>query len=214
MTWEGLDGLGGRRMAPGIWRWIAYHPEWEQDVACAAIDSAAGFVLVDPLLPAGGKGRGALRGLDALGEPPAIVLTVFYHERSAGEILDRIPGSTLWVEESGVDRVGSTVTNPFRAGDALPGGLVAYRTARPDEVVLWDPASRSLLAGDVLLGQGAEGVELCPDSWLPDGVVRRDLARSLKPLLDLPIERVLPGHGDALEADVLAALRRVIEAEL
>ena len=212
MAWEGLDGIGGRRMAPGIWRWIAYHPEWEQDVACEVIDSPAGFVLVDPLLPAGREGKAALRGLEARGEPPAIVLTVFYHERSAGEILGRIPGTTLWVEETGIDKVESEVSHPFRAGDELPGGLVSYATARPDEVVLWEPASRSLIAGDVILGKGDEGIELCPDSWLPEGVDRRDLARSLAPLLDLPVERILPGHGDALVEDARGALERVIEA--
>jgi hypothetical protein len=188
MAWKGLDGIGGQRMAPGIWRWVAYHPEWKQDVACAVVDSRAGFVLVDPLLPTGREGAAALRGLEARGEPPVIVLTVFYHERSAGDIIDRIPAATLWVEETGVDRVQSTVTNPYRAGDALPGGLVPYATARPDEVVLWEPASRSLIVGDVILGQGEAGIELCPDSWLPDGVDRRDLALSLTPLLELPVE--------------------------
>jgi glyoxylase-like metal-dependent hydrolase (beta-lactamase superfamily II) len=198
-------------MAPGLWRWVAYHPEWEQDVACAAIDSRAGFVLVDPLL-AGRKGAAALRGLEARGEPPAIVLTVFYHQRSAGDIVDRIPGTTLWVEETGAERVESAVTDAFRAGDELPGGLVPYATARPDEVVLWEPASRSLIVGDVILGQGDEGIELCPDGWLPEGVDRRDLARSLVPLLDLPVERILPGHGDALVEDARGTLERVIGA--
>ncbi|HET6361243.1 MAG TPA: hypothetical protein VFH11_04220 [Gemmatimonadota bacterium] len=213
MAWEGLDGIGGLRIAPGIWRWIAFHPEWQQDVACVVIDSPAGFVLVDPLLPAGQEGKAALRGLEARGEPPAIVLTVFYHERSAGDIIDRIPGTTLWVEETGTDRVESTVTHPFRAGDALPGGLVPYATARPDEVVLWEPASRSLIVGDVILGQGDAGIELCPDSWLPDGVDRRDLALSLGPILELPVERILPGHGDALDNDAHGALKKVLEAK-
>ena len=213
MAWEGLEGIGGRRMGAGVWRWVAYHPEWEEDVACAAIDSEGGLVLVDPLLPAGPKGKAALGGLEARGEPPAIVLTVFYHERSAAEILERIPGTALWVEKSGVERVESEVTHPFAAGDALPGGLMAYATARPEEVVLWEPASRSLIVGDVLLGRGTEGLELCPDSWLPDGVDRRDLVLSLGPLLDLPVERVLAGHGEALEDGALAVLERVLEAK-
>lgn len=213
MAWEGLDGIGGRRMVAGVWRWVAYHPEWEEDVACVALDSDAGLVLVDPLLPAGTKGEAALDGLEARGEPPVIVLTVFYHERSAGDILRRIPGTTLWVEESGVGRVEAEVSRPFAPGDALPGGLVAYATARPDEVVLWEPASRSLIVGDVLLGRGPEGLELCPDSWLPDGVGRRDLALSLGPLLDLPVERVLPGHGDVLGDEAHAVLKRVLEAK-
>ncbi len=213
MAWEGLDGIGGLRVAPGMWRWVAYHPEWKQDVASAAIDSGAGLVLVDPLLPAGSEGEAALGALERSGEPLAIVLTVFFHERSSGDILARIPDTTLWVEASGVDHVEAAVSHPFRAGDPLPGGLAAYATARPDEVVLWEPASRSLIVGDVLLGKGDDGIELCPDSWLPDGVGRRDLALSLGPLLDLPIERILPGHGEALVEDAHGALKRVLEAK-
>jgi glyoxylase-like metal-dependent hydrolase (beta-lactamase superfamily II) len=212
MNWAGFREIDGREMAAGIGRWVAYHPEWKQDVASAAIESGGGFVLVDPLLPGGTEGEAAMRGLEALGRPPAIVLTVFFHERSAGEIADRIPGTTLWVEHDGVANVESAVTNPFRPGDRLPGGLIAFATARADEVVLWDPASRSLIVGDVMLGRGPHGIELCPDSWLPDGVGAKELSRSLLPLLDLPVERILPGHGEPVDQNAGQRLKALLEA--
>lgn len=211
MEWTGFEQIGGKEIAPGIGRWVAFHPEWKEDVGCAAIDSGGRLVLVDPLLPAGPEGEAALRGLEALGEPPAIVLTVFFHERSAGDIADRIAGTTLWVERAGVAKVESPVTNPFRAGDPLPGGLVAFATARADEIVLWDPASRSLIVGDVMLGRGPQGIELCPDSWLPDGIGTSDLARSLLPLLDLPVVRILPGHGEPVVQKTHQRLKRLLE---
>ncbi|MGH7565372.1 MAG: hypothetical protein ACREK2_00935 [Gemmatimonadota bacterium] len=211
MNWAGFEEIEGREIAPGVGRWVAYHPEWKQDVASVAIESGSGLVLVDPLLPGGTEGEAALRGLAALGQPPAIVLTVFFHERSAGEIADRIPGTTLWVEQDGVANVESPVTDPFRAGDRLPGGLVAFATARADEVVLWEPASRSLIVGDVMLGRGPRGIELCPDSWLPDGIGTSDLARSLLPLLDLPVERILPGHGEPVVREAPQRLKLLLE---
>lgn len=211
MEWTGFEQIGGKEIAPGIGRWVAFHPEWKEDVGCAAIDSGGRLVLVDPLLPVGPEGEAALRGLEALGEPPAIVLTVFFHERSAGDIADRIAGTTLWVERAGVAKVESPVTNPFRAGDPLPGGLVSFATARADEIVLWDPASRSLIVGDVMLGRGPQGIELCPDSWLPDGIGTSDLARSLLPLLDLPVVRILPGHGEPVVQKTHQRLKRLLE---
>jgi glyoxylase-like metal-dependent hydrolase (beta-lactamase superfamily II) len=209
-----FEEMGAREVATGVWRWVAFHPEWKQEVACAAIESGGRLVLIDPLLPAGAEGEAALRRLKAGkedGRPVDIVLTVFYHERSAEAIAKSIAGTSLWVMHEGAEKVESAVTNPFRPGDALPGGLAALPTARIDEVVLWDASSRSLFVGDVLLGRGPEGIELCPESWLPDGVGTDDLVRSLMPLLDLPIARILPGHGEPLLRNAHARLKSLLE---
>lgn len=208
-----FEEVGAREVATGVWRWMAFHPEWKQEVASAAIESGGRLILIDPLLPAGADGEAALRRLEAGKDarPVDIVLTVFYHERSAGAIADAVPGTSLWVVEEGVEKVESEVTNPFRPGDALPGGLAALATARIDEVALWDASSRSLFVGDVLLGRGPGGIELCPESWLPDGIGTDDLVGSLMPLLDLPIARILPGHGEPLLRNARARLKSVLE---
>jgi hypothetical protein len=49
---------------------------------------------------------------------------------------------------------------------------------------------------------------MCPESWLPPKSGHTELAASLRPLLDLPVERVLVSHGDPVLAggrDALAA---------
>ena len=78
----------------------------------------------------------------------------------------------------------------------------------------WLPDQRAIAVGDVLLGAGAkphatsEPLRLCPERWL-DGKKYRDLKKSLRVLLDLPIVRILPSHGDPVLTggkDVLAAL--------
>ena len=69
------------------------------------------------------------------------------------------------------------------------------------EVVYLLPNHRSIAVGDVLLGAGAkphatsEPLRLCPERWL-EKKKYRDLRKSLKPLLDLPLERILVSHGD------------------
>jgi len=62
-----------------------------------------------------------------------------------------------------------------------------------------------------LLGT-ADGLALCPASWFDDRGSIDELARSLAPLLDLPVERVLTTHGPPVLADGRAALARAIAA--
>ena len=89
---------------------------------------------------------------------------------------------------------------------------VAATQTLPDEVVLWHASSGTLFVGDVMLGRGPQGLELCPDSWLPDGVVAADLAASLAPLRDLPIRRILPGHGEPVLEDARERLISILDA--
>ena len=66
----------------------------------------------------------------------------------------------------------------------------------------------------MLLGAGAkphatsEPLRLCPENWL-EGATTKKLVKSLLPLLDLPVERILLAHGAPVlqgGKDVLAAL--------
>jgi hypothetical protein len=101
---------------------------------------------------------------------------------------------------------GIAVTDAFRAGDELPGGIQAFQTARAAEVVYWLPKQRALAVGDVLLGSP---LRLCPESWLGKPT-HADLRASLRPLLDLPVERVLVSHGEPVLSDGLSALAEVL----
>ena len=78
-----------------------------------------------------------------------------------------------------------------------PAGLVAIESRPRSEVLLWEPRSRALIVGDALLGDGerGEGLHTCPASWLPESTDLADLRRSLRPLLELPVELILPSHG-------------------
>src|SRR5206468_8959668 len=38
-------------IAPGLWRWTAYHDEWKEDVGSTYCETTDGVVLVDPLVP-------------------------------------------------------------------------------------------------------------------------------------------------------------------
>jgi hypothetical protein len=67
----------------------------------------------------------------------------------------------------------------------------------PDERVLWLAEHGALVFGDSLPGGPV------PDDWLPEGQTRADYRSWLLPLLALPVELVLPTHGDPGGRDLL-----------
>ncbi|MBA3332409.1 MAG: MBL fold metallo-hydrolase [Actinobacteria bacterium] len=186
---------------PGLWRWTGYHEEWKEDVGSVFYEMEDGVVLVDPLVPAEDSER-FWRALDGdvrrKGRNVHVLLTVFWHVRSTAAIVERY-AARVWApnaSRAAVERRSGAVTNVFRPGDRLPGGIEAFRSARRSEVAFWIPQHRALVPGDVLLGDGAGGVRMCPESWLPEKTGHPELANSLRPLLDLPVRRILVSHGE------------------
>jgi hypothetical protein len=209
------------RIAEGLWRWTARHPDWtpgadwEAEVTSYYVEAEGDVLLIDPLLPsAEGERARFFEALDRdvrRARPPAILLTVYWHERSAGELADRYEGSTVWANDRSLDRLSISVSNPFAIGDSLPGNVEAYDADRRDEVLFWIPAHQALVAGDVLLGDDDEGVRVCPVSWLPEGTDPAEFHDGLRPLLELPIERILLGHGKPVLTDAREALAAILE---
>ena len=190
------------QVAPGLRRWAAWHPEWRQEVGAVAVDTPDGLVLIDPIDPP-----------PEVRSPEHVLITVHWHARTAGELA--VPH--VWAAAREVRRLknrGVVVTDAFEKDPALPGGINALATAREGEVMYWLPQQKTLVAGDVLLGAGAkpnatsEPLRLCPENWL-DGATTKQLVKSLLPVLELPVERILVSHGDPVlqgGKDVLKAL--------
>jgi glyoxylase-like metal-dependent hydrolase (beta-lactamase superfamily II) len=201
-------------IAPELWRWTAYHEEWKQDVGCVYCETEDGVVLIDPLVPAGDEKR-FYKALDkdTRGKQVHVLVTVFWHVRSTAALVERYR-ARVWAPKSGrpaIARRAGEVTDVFTPGDPLPGGLEAYRTARAAEVVYWIPEHSALVPGDVLVGDGKGGARMCPESWLPESKKLRDLAASLRPLLDLPVRRILVSHGKPVLTGGGRALARALE---
>lgn len=200
----------GEELRPGLWRWTAHHEEWKQEVAAVAVASEAELVLIDPLLP----GDQWQRLEDALGDRHLhVLLTIHWHARSAAEIASRFSGARIWAHSRNRAAVArrAPVTNVFRLGDELPGGLVPLEARPRSEVLFWEPRSRALIAGDALLGDGekGEGLHTCPGWWLPESSSLEDLRASLRPALELPVEMVLTSHGAPVLTGARVELARV-----
>jgi glyoxylase-like metal-dependent hydrolase (beta-lactamase superfamily II) len=197
-----------RELRPGLWRWTAFHPEWREDVGSVAYEAADELVLVDPQL---GSDDGLDELVAAVGKQLAVLVTVFWHTRSA-DVLARRHGARVLAPSGGKAAVRRRAPSaePFRPGDVLPGGVAAIPTARANEVVYWIPEHRAVVPGDVLLGAKDSGLRMCPRSWLPERRTLEELAASLRPLLDLPVTRVLVSHGEPVLRNGRAALERAL----
>jgi hypothetical protein len=93
-------------------------------------------------------------------------------------------------------------------GDDLPPDVTAQPAFFPGERTLWIPSQNALVAGDSLyLGTAI------PDSWLDSEwrkSTREEYNDTMRPLLDLPIELLLPTHGDPVTDDAHGALRAAL----
>ena len=202
-----------QQITPGLWRWTAWHSEWKEDVGSVYYEGHDAIVLIDPLVPedeAARFWRALDRDVEHAGRPVHVLITIFWHARSARQVAERY-GARIWAPSRGraaVERRTGLVGDAVRPGGKLPGGAEAFPTARGTEVVYWIPEHRALVPGDVILG----GLRLCPESWLPGKTGHGELRANLRPLLDLPVERVLVSHGEPVLAGGRAALAQVLGA--
>ena len=152
----------------------------------------------DPLVPAGDEGKywKALDGDVEHHGPPSILVTVFWHARSAQEILDRYDGATLWAHEPAAAPVGERVriTDTFGDRDRLPGAVEAIAMNHRDEAAFWLPSHRALVFGDSVLGYDGRA-SLCPASWLAEGETTSELESSVRRALEHGPELLLLTHG-------------------
>jgi hypothetical protein len=209
-----------RELKPRLWYWTARHPDWtpdqggddgwEPDVGCYAYVTPDGgtLVLVDPLVPAG-DGDAFWRALDGDVEhhgPPNVLVTIFFHARSAQEILDRYDGARVWAYAPVRDELArrTSVTDFYDLGDALPAGIEAYPVGGDaHEVALRLPEYEAVVLGDAMIASPG-GV---PRVWPEDDSVRT----ALRLLLERPLELLLLTHGVPVLADGHAALARALE---
>jgi hypothetical protein len=196
----------GEEIAPGLLRWTAPHPnwdpqaapgssgDWEQNVGSVLYELPQAVAFIDPLLPSEDRER-FLRWLDdrVAARPVSVLTTNRWHRRDREELAERYRSTTT------------------RAWNAIPAGVAPRPLRGADETLFWLPAAAALVAGDRLLGDGAGGLSVCPESWLESAQVdRAGVAVLMRPLLELPIERVVVSHGEPVLHDGRAALARAI----
>ena len=186
------------QIAPQLWWWTAHHPEWKQQVSSYALVDDDTLVLFDPLVPLDDPGAfwEALDGDVEHHGPPAILISVYWHVRSAPEIVDRYEGSSVWAHVPARRGMRNRIayTNTFEDGDKLPGGIEAIAMHHMNEAAFWLPRHGALLVGDSVVGDDG-GAKLCPRSWLRKQESVEEQRASVERALERGPERLLLTHG-------------------
>jgi glyoxylase-like metal-dependent hydrolase (beta-lactamase superfamily II) len=202
---------GVRELQPGLWHWEARHPEWKEgepwppEVSCYALDDGERLVLFDPLaVPAELEQLAAERA-------PVIVLMTPWHERGTQDLVERLraPVFVPQPDKGSPDVAWLLGSDGFEAhviaaGERLPIGAETFPGRQPNDLVLWLESRRAVVSGDTLVDFG-QGLHIA-EEWLW-GTPREQVVNGLRPLLDLPVELVLPTHGPPTDR---AALERAL----
>jgi glyoxylase-like metal-dependent hydrolase (beta-lactamase superfamily II) len=202
-----------QELRSGLWTWSAPHPSWspeeggpegwEQEVRSYALDTGDALVLFDPLVEAA-----RLEEL-ADGRSVSIVLTCHWHRRSSAELVEAL-GAVVHAPATKTRDIELRIDN-YGFGDPLPGGVEPQPGGYSDEFTLWIPSHAALVTGDVFLG-GEQGFRVQPDSWLAEELTHALLRERLRPLLELPVEVLLPTHGDPVADGAHDTLRAAIDS--
>jgi hypothetical protein len=188
------------RVAEGLWRWTAAHPNWgnwpdherePREVGCVYYEAGGATVLFDPLVPAGEEDD-FLRHLDAdverRGLPVVILLTADWHRRSAGVLAARYDA---------------------RIGGALPEGVeeIAIEGADERQVAYFLIPHAALIVAEIFSVdvQGELRLGRSPALERPD-----ELEASLNRLMELPVERLLVSHGKPVLQDAKRQMAEVL----
>jgi len=197
-----------QELRPGLWWWEAEHPEWAPEdaatedwgpeVSSYATDDGTRLLLIDPTAP-----PEHVADL-AAGREVVIVLTCPWHQRDTRNLMERF-GATVHLPPSDDGDPDPLPGQVFRAGERLPIGIEARPGMEPNDLVLWIEGQGALVAGDTLIDRG-NGLEF-PADWANKGFPPEQIMETLQPLLDLPVELVLPTHGAPADR---AALERAL----
>jgi len=185
---------------------------WGPDVSSYAIDEGERLLLFDPLaVPE--ELLGGERDV-------VIVLTAPWHERDAESLVERLGTKVFTAPRDSaqqlMEQFGLTAE---QAGDGSPDILWltdADKTDRPDGIevfpghkhndrVYWLEGHHVVVVGDTLVDFG-EGLHI-NERWLTKNMTRDQIIEGLRPLLDQPVDLVLPAHGAPADR---AALERAL----
>lgn len=198
-----------REIAPGLFHWLAFHPDQRIMVSSYYVEPVR--VLVDPMIPEGGLGWFEARS------PELILVTNRYHSRGSAAFVEAF-GCRVRCHRAGLAHVAERVPSveSFEHGEALAGGIEALAAPgyTPDETVLHVPvASGALTFADILIREGDGPPGYAPDGWYGDDpeAAKRQTVDACRALLARDFRHLLLTHGEPVVDGGQETLRAFVE---
>lgn len=186
---------------PGVYRFTIHDDRIDYESDSYAVIEEGKAVLIDPLpmVP---------QDLKKLGPVAAICLTASCHERSAGRYR-RALNVPVYAPAGAVD-FEEPPDRWYKAGDRLPGELVAVHAPGPTEAhyaFYLERDGGGVFCADLLTNAGMEGLAFVPGEYQDEPSRTRE---SVRHLLDLTFETLCTNHGDPILVGAKEAIAQAL----
>ena len=184
-------------IAPRLWRWTGFHEEWKEPVGSVYHETKDGVVLVDPLVPPEDPQR-FLNALDreVVDQQVHVLVTVFWHTRSAAALVERYGHG--WAPARGGLPSPAARARSRTCSDPATASPERSRPSRPHgrpRSCSGSPGTGRSCRETSSSGTARAGSACARSRGYPHGKGHPELAASLRPLLELDVERVRLPRG-------------------
>ena len=195
------------QIRPGLWVWHAYDPAVKTELFSTAISAPSGLCLIDPIPLA----KSELATITDASPVGSVVITNANHQRAALDYAGRFLVPVLAHPET------LAAMKPHRRGNlseiASGTGLepIEIDGAVAGEIALYQPLhGGTLIVGDALINLDAYGFTFLPSKYCLN---QKQMRRSLRKLLSLPMERILFAHGTPIVSRTAERLRQLLNGD-
>jgi glyoxylase-like metal-dependent hydrolase (beta-lactamase superfamily II) len=195
-----------REVLSGIWTWPWFSEPHGYNFNGHLILQAGGNLCIDPVEPTAGD----LEEIARLGVSK-ILLTNRNHSRAANKVRERTGARTAIhpADAPHARKEGAALDDELSLGDKIgPLVVVGAPGKSPGEVVLHWPERKVLIVGDAVVGDPPGRCKLLPEKVVDDPARLRESVRSL---LALDFDILLPGDGEPILQGAKERLRELVE---
>jgi glyoxylase-like metal-dependent hydrolase (beta-lactamase superfamily II) len=196
-----------REILPNIYTWPWFSEPHGYNFNGHLILHSGGNLCIDPVEPAAAD----LEEIVRLGAS-RILLTNRNHSRAANKIRERTGARTAIhpADAPHARKEGAELDDELHVGEKIgPLNLVGAPGKSPGEVVLHWPERKILIVGDAVVGDPPGRCKLLPEKVVDDPTRLRE---SVRALLTLDFDILIPGDGTPILQDAKNRLRELVEA--
>ena len=196
-----------KELLPGVYTWPWFSEPHGYNFNGHLILHSGGNLCIDPVEPTAAD----LEEIARLGAS-RILLTNRNHSRAANKIRERTGARTAIhpADAPHARQEGAELDAELHIGEKIgPLNVVGAPGKSPGEVVFYWPERKILIVGDAVVGDPPGKCKLLPEKVVDDPTRLRE---SVRALLTLDFDILLPGDGTPILQDAKNRLRELVDA--